>query len=128
MAINPEAAALKTKRAAARDNPAVDESKLPVTVGQGEPGRREKLLFSPEEPRVLEATGATYGVFSGEDIPGYTRAETDAYETFLPDRCTTPVTRMRWSKGQHVPTSVYRKYLAEQDAKVKAKTTPAVTE
>lgn len=113
MATNTEAAAVKARRAAQK--PAADpEANAPVTVGQGEPARREKLLFHPDEPRVLEATGSTYGVFAGEDIPGYTRAEEDAYETFIPDRCTTPVTRLRWSKGQHVPTSVYDKYVAAQ--------------
>lgn len=125
MATNPEAAALKTRRAAARDNAAPDpEAKTPVTVGKGELPRKEKLLFHPEEPRVLENSGATYGLLAGEDIPGYTRAAADAYETFTPDRCTTPVTRLRWSKGQHVPTSVYRKYLAEQEATKTAKAAP----
>lgn len=116
MATNTEATALKARRAAQK--PAPDpEANTPVTVGKGEPARREKLLFHPDEPRVLEATGATYGAFADKDIPGYTRATEDAYETFTPDRCTTPVTRLRWAKGQHVPTSVYDKHMAAQAAK-----------
>lgn len=115
MATNAEAAALKARRAAQK--PVNDpEANTPVTVGKNEPARREKLLFHPDEPRVLEATGATYGVFADEDIPGYTRAAEDAFETFIPDRCTTSVTRLRWSKGQHVPTSVYEAHLAKQKA------------
>lgn len=118
MATNAEAAALKARRATQKPSPADPEESTAVALGKGEPVRREKLLFDPEEPRVLEATGSTYGAFAGEDIPGYTRAAEDAYETFVPDRCTTPITRMRWTKGQHVPTSVYEKHLAAQKAVV----------
>jgi hypothetical protein len=116
MATNTEAAALKARRAAARtagDGPPV----TPVAVGKDEPARREKLLFHPDEPRaVAEATGSLYGTGAGEAMPGFTIAEVDAYETFTPDRCTTPVTRARWTKGQHVPTEVYEKHMAEQKA------------
>lgn len=124
MATNTEAAELKARRAAQKpsDNP---EAKAAVVVGQGEEARREKLLFHPDEPRVLEATGSTYGAFAGEDIPGYTRAAEDAFETFVPDRCTTPVTRLRWSKGQHVPTSVYDKHMAEQKEAASASEKPS---
>lgn len=118
MATNAEAAALKARRAAQK--PADDpEARAPVTVGQGEPARRAELLFDPDEPRVLEASGSTFGIFSGEEIPGYTIAAEDAYETFTPPKCTTPTSRLRWSKGQHVPTGVYDKHMAAQNKPVK---------
>lgn len=126
MATNTEAAALKAKRAAARaaENTADPATQAPPTVGQGQPARHEILLFSPEEPRIVaEATGSLYGTQAQEEIPGFTIAPEDAYETFTPDRCATPVTRMRWTKGQHVPTEVYERHVAaEKERLAKAAT------
>lgn len=122
MATNAEAAALKAKRAAARagtsDDPGV---KMPPAIGQGQPSRHEILLLSPEEPRIVaEATGSLYGTGAAEEMPGFTIAPEDAFETFVPDRCTTPVTRLRWTKGQHVPTEVYNAHVAALTEKQEA--------
>lgn len=116
MAANTEAAALKAKRAANKSSG--DEApKTAVVVGRGESARTEKLLFHPDEPRIVaESTGSLYGVQAGEEIDSYTVAPEDAFETFVPDKCTTPVTRMRWAKGQHVPTEVYKAHLADLEA------------
>lgn len=120
MPANTEAAALKAKRAAARaaENTTDPATQAPPTVGQGQPARHEILLFSPEEPRIVaEATGSLYGTQADEEIPGFTIAPEDAFETFTPDRCTTAVTRMRWAKGQHVPTEVYEAHVAAEKAR-----------
>jgi len=118
MPTNTEAAAVKARRAASRpDQPG---PVTPVAVGKGEPARRELLLLHPDEPRIVaESTGSLYGTQAGEEIPGYTIAPEDVFETFVPDRCTTAVTRMRWTKGQHVPTEVFKAHLAAQEAAAK---------
>lgn len=117
MAANSEAAAVKARRQAERATEANTAPKMAPVVGQDQPARHEKLLFSPDEPRmVAEATGSLYGTQRHEEIPGYTIAPADAYETFTPSGCKTPVTRMRWTKGQHVPTEVYNRHVAAQAA------------
>lgn len=116
---NPEAAAVKAKRAAGRTGETPPPA--PAVVGKGENPRNEILLFHPEEPRIVaEATGSLYGTEAHQEIPGFTIAPEDAFETFIPDRCTTAVTRMRWTKGQHVPTEVYKAHVAAQGAKESA--------
>jgi hypothetical protein len=116
MATNTEAEAVKAKRATARKNASTTPvGATPPVIGQDQPARREKLLLHPDEPRIVaEATGSLYGTQAGEEIPGFTIAPKDAFETFTPDRCTTPVTRMRWTKGQHVPTEVFEAHMAAQ--------------
>lgn len=114
-ATNAEAAAVKAKRAAQK--PAGDDpvASTPPVIGQDQPARREKLLLHPDEPRIVaESTGSLYGTRKDEEIPGFTIAPEDAFETFTPEHCTTPVTRMRWTKGQHVPTEVYQAHVAAQ--------------
>lgn len=124
---NPEAAAVKAQRAAAKKNAsAVPVKSTPPVIGQDQPARRETLLLHPDEPRIVaEATGSLYGTQKHEEIPGFTIAPEDAFETFTPAKCTTPVTRMRWTKGQHVPTEVYEAHVAAGKARAEAAEQPA---
>lgn len=118
MPANTEAAAVKAaRRTQERANTPVPATQAPPVIGQGEPSRHEILLLHPEEPRIVaEATGSLYGTEAGQEIPGFTIAPEDAFETFIPHGCTTAVTRLRWTRGQHVPNEVYAAHVAGQKA------------
>lgn len=135
MATNTEAAALRARRKATTTKPDA-KAPAPVTVGADEPARQYPLLGDPREPRVqvgtvsdgnqfsrphplatqrdvIEATGWAMDRADSDD---FVVAECDVYETILPKGCTTPTSRLRWAKGQHVPVEVYRAWEAERDA------------
>ncbi|HET9144164.1 hypothetical protein [Actinophytocola sp.] len=142
MATNTEAAAVRARRkAAAKTDP--DKPPAPVTVGADEPARRYEALGDPREPRVQvgtmpdvpdghqfsrphplarprEVAEATGWSMDRADSDDFVVAECDVYESILPKGCTTPTSRMRWAKGQHVPVEVYRAWEAERDAAVQA--------
>lgn len=116
MATNTEAAALRAKRTTAvvkaPAGPAL--ANAPVIVGE-DASRRFPLLGDPLEPRaVAQASGARFE--AGPPAVGFTVAECDVYETITPAGCTTSVSRMRWTQGQHVPDEVYAAWKATQDA------------
>lgn len=123
MATNPDAAALKAKRADTRAAQAKADATpaAPPAIGQGRPARNELILFDPSTPLVVaQATGSLYGVEAGEQIEGFTIAPEDAFETFTPEHCTTPVSRTLWTKGQHVRNEDYEAYVAALAAKKQA--------
>lgn len=114
MATNTEAATLRAKRATAAvkapAGPALADA--PVVVGE-DASRRFPLLGDPREPRsVAQASGARFE--AGPPAVGFTTAECDVYETITPAGCTTSVSRMRWTEGQHVPDEVYAAWKAER--------------
>jgi hypothetical protein len=111
MAVNVEAAAMKARRAAARaGSPGVPDADVPPEMGVDQPARRFPLLADPREPKIV--LGAS-GMASGADMNGrYVVAAEDAYESILPTGCTTPVSRLRWRKGQKVLKTVYEEHLA----------------
>jgi hypothetical protein len=118
MATNAEAAAVRAKRATtaaavkAPAGPALADA--PVVVGE-DVSRRFPLLGDPREPRaVAQASGARFE--AGPPAVGFTTAECDVYETITPAGCTTSVSRMRWTKGQHVPDEVYAVWKAGQES------------
>lgn len=121
MATNTEAAAVKTARRTTAAKPAAPNPVGNVTgatrapgVGVDEPPRNYFTLGDPDEPRaVIEASGGPYGAILGDD---YVRAPEDAVESFVPDHCTTSVSRQIWCKGQHVPIERFRKFYGEERA------------
>jgi hypothetical protein len=140
MATNTEAAAIQARRKAAAKAPPPAPPTTPVTVGAGEPARHYEALGDPREPRVQvgtisdgnhfsrphplaaprEVAEATGWSMDRADSDDFVVAECDVYETILPKGCTTPTSRMRWAKGQHVPVEVYRAWQAEHAATLEA--------
>lgn len=140
MASNTEAAAVRTRRKAAEKAAPAGPPSTPVTVGAEEPARHYEALGDPREPRVQVgtipdghqfsrdhplATGrdvaeATGWVQDRADRDDYVVAECDVYEQITPKGCTTPTSRMRWAKGQHVPVEVHRAWKARQAAELEA--------
>jgi hypothetical protein len=143
MPTNAEASAVKARRKATAAKPDEAAPSTPVAVGVDEPARHYPALGDPREPRVsageigaefsrphplatprdvAEATGwyqgglAEAGVKTGDFVV----AECDVYESILPKGCTTPTSRMRWAKGQHVPAEIYRAWEAERAAALEA--------
>lgn len=113
MPANTEAAALKARRAATKATSSdVPDADTAPEIGVGEPTRRFPLLADPREPvTVLGASGMS----SGADMNGrYVVAEKDAYENIYPQGCNTPVSRLRWRKGQKVLKKTYEEHLARQ--------------
>ena len=115
---SPEAAALKTRRAAAANaNAAPAEPPLadvPVAIGESA-ARRYPVLFDPREPvhQPLEASGfATQGIVDDR----YVLATEDASEQVYPPGCRTPVVRSLWRAGQHVPRHVFEAWQSRQQA------------
>jgi hypothetical protein len=119
---NTEAAAVKAARAtkpktALKPDPTgnvTGRTHAPV-VGVNEPPRNYFMLGDPDEPRaVIEAAGGNYGPILGDD---YVVAPEDAFESFVPFRCTSSVTRQRWCTGQHVPVEVFFTHYGEEKAR-----------
>ncbi len=102
---NPDAEAIKSRRAAARTASTPTNVDIPVALGQGEPPRRHDALFDPAEPRAL-------GV--GGPVDGYVVVPEDVFETVTPRGCVTPTARLRWTKGQRVPVDAYRRWEEQQ--------------
>lgn len=134
MAVNPEVDSLKAKRAATRDRSKAEASAAqpsmadkPVMIGEST-SRRFPLLGDPAEPRVVaEASGALFGVQPGEPVAGYRVATEDVFETIVPAGCRTGTSRMRWARGNHVPTEVYETWERERNAATTPETTPEAT-
>lgn len=139
MATNTEASSVRARRkAAATANKT--EKPAPVTVGADEPARVYSALGDPREPRVQagtvpdghqfsrphplarprEVAEATGWSMDRTDSDDFVIAECDVYEQITPKGCTTPTSRMRWAKGQHVPVEVYRIWRADHAAALEA--------
>jgi hypothetical protein len=125
MATNPEATALKARRADERQNRKPDPDAEPIPPAADRPvmvgediARRFPLLGDPREPRaVAESSGALFGIEPGEGIGGYVVAEEDAFDVITPPGCKTAVARLRWAKGHHVPREVYAEWEKAQATK-----------
>jgi hypothetical protein len=136
---NTEAAAVKARRQAAAKKAAPDAAPTtPVAVGAGEPARHFEALGDPREPRVQvgtipdghqfsrphplghprEVAEATGWSMDRADTDDFVVAECDVHEVIYPQGCTTPTSRMRWAKGQHVPVEVYRAWEADRAAEL----------
>lgn len=119
---NTEAAAVKSRRAAAPKTPAPSDPTGNVTgltratgVGVDEPARNYFMLGDPDEPRaVIESAGGFYGPILGDD---YVIAPEDATENFVPPRCLDSVTRQIWCKGQHVPIERFFRHYGDEKAR-----------
>lgn len=145
MASNTEAASVRARRkanTAAKVEPAPPTT--PVAVGADEPARHYEALGDPREPRVQlgtvpdgqqfsrphplarprEVAEATGWSMDRADTDDFVIAECDVYESILPKGCTTPTSRMRWAKGQHVPVEVYRAWEADRTAALEAEQAP----
>lgn len=149
MASNTEAASVRARRkanTAAKVEPAPPTT--PVAVGADEPARHYEALGDPREPRVQlgtvpdghqfsrphplarprEVAEATGWSMDRADTDDFVIAECDVYESILPKGCTTPTSRMRWAKGQHVPAEVYRAWEADRAAALEAEQAPVAEE
>ena len=119
---NPEAAGLKGKRAPARPPaPAPGQTPLsrdmtdPQPAPEGVPfhgtlaARHPRMLLDPAAmPVVREGSGYVSEARLGRH---YVTAEFDATETIYPPRCTTPISRVLWHKGNQVRRDAYELYL-----------------
>lgn len=65
------------------------------------------------DPRLITtlAVAETGGHVPASRMDAYVVAAFDATEQVRPPRCRTPVTRVLWSKGQHVRRDVYQAFL-----------------
>lgn len=109
---NDEAKALRERRQTQtrREQARQAEEQTPAAVGASEAPRRRFALGDPSEPRVIPHNGMT----SDGIGTGYRVAESDVTEMIYPAGCVTPTVRVRWRRGQRVPTAVYERWQAEQ--------------
>lgn len=117
---NPEASALRTKRASAKRavpppppmattiaSETLAATPTPVSVFERMNTRRF-ILFDPREKAPVIELG---GHVPHAEMDDYVLSEFDAGETIVPAGCVTGVSRSLWQKGQHVRRDIYEEYV-----------------
>lgn len=111
----------RRKRAATQrktpSTPAPPDENAPVPLPDAHPNMTSALrrpaglpVFDPRLVKTL-AVAETGGHVPASRMSDYVVAAFDATEQVRPPRCLTPVTRVLWSKGQHVRRDVYQTFL-----------------